>query len=83
MTYAFGRSHNRLENPDFGREIYEAGHEGGMLGPVMMHLKWILFTIQSLPASVVKSMGPAMAAFVEMRQAWSPSETICSKLTRD
>lgn len=68
MTYAFGKSQNRLENPDFGAEVYEAGHEGGLLGPVMMHLKFILFTIQSLPNSVVKSLGPAMAAFVEMRQ---------------
>jgi len=68
MTYAFGKSNNRLESPGFGAEIYDAGHEGGLLAPVMMHFKWILFTIQSLPASVVKSMGPAMAAFVEMRQ---------------
>lgn len=68
MTYAFGKSHNRLEMDDFGQEIYRAGHEGGLLGPVMMHFKFILHTIQKLPDHVVKSLGPAMAAFVELRQ---------------
>lgn len=68
MTYAFGKSHNRLEMPDYGRETYVAGHEGGLLGPVMMHFKFILYIIQSLPNSIVKSLGPAMAAFVELRQ---------------
>lgn len=68
MTYAFGKSHNRLEMDDFGKEVYQTSHEAGLLGPVMMHFKFILYTIQSLPDAIVKSLGPAMAAFVDLRE---------------
>ncbi len=66
MMYCFGKSHNRLEAPDFDVIGYESGHQAVYLGFLMKHMIWILWTIKSLPDFVVKRLGIALAAFVEL-----------------
>lgn len=72
MMYSFGFCHKRLESPDFAALRYDANHEGGLMGPVIKHNIWILWIIQSLPSFAVKQLGPALAAFVEMKEVRIP-----------
>jgi hypothetical protein len=72
MMYSFGFCHKRLETPDFAAHRYDANHEGGLMGPIIKHNIWILWLIQSLPSFIVKHLGTALAAYVEMKQVRTP-----------
>lgn len=66
MTYCFGRSYRRLEEPDFDAVGHDAGHGAASLGWVMKHNFWILWIVQHLPQFVVRRLGIALAAFVDL-----------------
>ncbi len=66
MTYCFGRSYCRLEEPDFDEAGYDATHGAASLGWVMKHMIWILWTIKSLPEFFLRRIGVALAAFVDL-----------------
>jgi len=66
MMYCFGESYNRLEAPDFDALGYDCGHALVTWGPLMKHLIWILWTIQSLPKFIANRMGVAIVAFNDL-----------------
>lgn len=71
MKYCFGRSYHRLEALDFDLFNYESYHEGTKSGFTMKHFIWILRILFALPESWLASIGPDLAALVELRHVSS------------
>lgn len=67
MQYTFGRSHHRLEMPDFDVANHVSMHESSKVLPLMMHISWMFQLIQSLPEFMLSHMGYDLATIIELK----------------
>lgn len=68
MQYAFARSDNRLEAPDFDPSYRDAAFFGSTAGNFMKHAPWLNSLMQTLPDSVARLAHPAMASFIRQKR---------------
>lgn len=64
-TYAFGRSFNLLDRPDFGVPYFEASDVFFRLEHLFGHFTWLADLVQATPLWVVSMLFPSMKELVE------------------
>ncbi|KAI0521301.1 cytochrome P450 [Xylaria bambusicola] len=65
--YAFGRSENRLQAPDFDPSFRDAMLQGGKSGHVLKHFPWLMDMLRKLPDSLLLKLSPAMGAYSQLQ----------------
>jgi cytochrome P450 len=68
-TYAFGRSFNLLDRPDFGLPYFEASDVFFRLEHLFGHFTWLADLVQATPLWLVSTLFPSLKDLVE-KQAW-------------
>ncbi|OCL12778.1 cytochrome P450 [Glonium stellatum] len=68
MQYAFGRSENRVEAPDFDPSFHDASVSGISVAHLSKHFPWILNLMMSLPDKASIVMNPNMFSFIKLKR---------------
>jgi cytochrome P450 len=66
--YAFGKSYDHLESPDFRENFNEAFHASSQTGPFNIQFPWLIPLMTSLPDQWVIKMQPLFAQILTVRR---------------
>jgi len=69
-TYAFGRSFDLLDRPDFGVPYFEASDVFFHLEHLFGHFHWLADLVQSTPLWLVSVLFPALSELVSKQSWW-------------
>ena len=70
--YAFGNSGNNLDRDDYNAPFYESIAAFFEIAPAAMHCGWLGPVLNSLPASLMIKLSPAMGTLYRMRKVRRP-----------